>query len=341
MDDGSRPTSTMPTEEIDPNATPPTNPNPNPSPSAQMERTESAEQGDSQEENRRLRIQNELLQRELQEMRAQMNRLMQTTPLIHQEQPNILQQAAIPPPPPPFSQQILPPIRQQNTQPLFNNNQHQTLGPALIPNVLQPQGPDQPAGEELGPGGTFPGARPPEIRADGAGSTGFRPANQFQNFTDFAAPLAVNHTAPAYAGVSRDAHQPGGCPPHMGHGQGQHGAGGATGGRCCNQLPPLKPFDPEQGKREFELFELEFQERMKLENINYNLWGRRLLLFLDGEARSFGYRWLKSQTDDNWNFHTLIAALRSNFQIQNSPDWYQRKLNTFVWDPTKIQIEKH
>ncbi|MCP4487123.1 MAG: hypothetical protein GY820_07370, partial [Gammaproteobacteria bacterium] len=163
-----------------------------------------------------------------------------------------------------------------------------------------------------------------------------------ENAQQFAAPLVNSQATPAYAGVSWDAQPPGDCPQRVDHGPLHHQhSSGTAGGRCCNQLPPFKPFDPDQGKRQFEMFELEFQERMKLENIHYSLWGRRLFFFLEGGARSFAFRWLKSQPDDQWNFHTLIEALRLNFHVENSPESFQRKLASLMWDPTKTPIEKH
>ncbi|MCP4488110.1 MAG: hypothetical protein GY820_12440, partial [Gammaproteobacteria bacterium] len=277
-------------------------------------------------------LQLQLRDRELQEVRAQLARMMQASSVLPVSQPEtqVAQPLTVQQP---FSVQ-----RQPDTIPFFSHNQlpYQPQ-PTTQQNFLQQQ-PPPPMGGIQGPVGTPAGTRPLGIFPDGTGTTGIRP----EQAQPFAAPLVTNQATPAYAGVSWDAQPPGDCPQQVDHGPMHHQHhSGTAGGRCCNQLPPLKPFDPEQGKREFEMFELEFQERMKLENIHYSLWGRRLFFFLEGEARSFAFRWLKSQSEGQWNFHTLIEALRLNFQVENTPESFQRKLASLMWDPTKTPIEKH
>ncbi|MCP4490927.1 MAG: hypothetical protein GY820_26970, partial [Gammaproteobacteria bacterium] len=116
------------------------------------------------------------------------------------------------------------------------------------------------------------------------------------------------------------------------------------GGQCCTkqQLPPLEPFDPEKSsKREYALFETEFKQRMKLEKVPYSEWGSHLLLFLKDDSKLFAFRWLSSYQEGQWDFNMLTSALNANFNVQNTPDVYQRALTTILWDPNKDTIDKH
>ncbi|MCP4489131.1 MAG: hypothetical protein GY820_17735, partial [Gammaproteobacteria bacterium] len=156
-------------------------------------------------------------------------------------------------------------------------------------------------------------------------------------------------TAPALGEVSQQgAHAGGDNQPFEGtnHYQHTHHSSHESpgGGQCCakQQLPPLEPFDPEKSsKREYALFETEFKQRMKLEKVPYSEWGGRLLLFLKDDSKRYAYRWLSSYQEGQWDFNMLTAALNANFNVQNSPDFYQRALTTILWDPNKDTIEKH
>ncbi|MCP4487622.1 MAG: hypothetical protein GY820_09955 [Gammaproteobacteria bacterium] len=62
---------------------------------------------------------------------------------------------------------------------------------------------------------------------------------------------------------------------------------------------------------------------------------------MKNDSKLFAFRWLSSYQEGQWDFNMLTAALNANFNVQNSPDFYQRALTTILWDPNKDTIEKH
>ncbi len=193
----------------------------------------------------------------------------------------------------------------QQEEALENNNEPPP--PQPVTSVQNVQNTEVPVEKGVSVGMKLPTARPLALPTSGeAGHAAARPAA----IEGVAAPTAAqNFAAVEAAGAEKSARidlSMSGPPAAMG---------------CFTQLPPLEPFDPSKSEeRDFKLFEMEFQQRMRLEGVPFHLWPDRLLLYLKGHARAYIYNLTNSRPDgEPLNYNALIEILASTFQIDAPP----------------------
>ncbi len=278
-------------------------------------------------------LQLEFRKQEMQEMRNQLDHLLNFLAAPMQGTPNYIAGIS------PHSYESNPPLQQPNNNP--QQSQPFLVGYNEIVSCTQKEtrenSNEAPARaaqntaveKSVSMGMRLPTARPLCLPTSGdAGQAATAPAAIY----GVAAPgAAQNFVASAAAGAgnpARNSFPMSGSPAAM---------------KCYTKLPPLEPFDPSNSeKRDFKLFEIEFEQRMRMDGVPFYLWADRLLLFLRGEARSYMYKLTNSRpVGEPLDYNALIEILTSVFQIDTSLDYFHRRLLAMAWDPSEISVDQH